>query len=324
MRRDWILILAILFLAGCTTGGPLAVSPSPSASLPAPAVTSLPLPTITALPPTAAPSPLPPAAVPTQARLNLTDPTVEVLASGLPQPDDLLLGPDGSVHISTLGDGAVRHYDPQGNMQVLIKGLATPEGMLFLPDGSLLIVEQGRNRLLRLDLQTKTLTPFLNLTNHTNNEGVDNIAMDARDPSNPGLIIPDSPNGALLRANLDGSGVTEIARGMVRPTAAWVEPDGSILVADEFGNALLRIHPDGSMDKLASLPQPDDVIEDSAGNIYICTLVDGAVYVLPAGSGQARVLASGFIQPQGLIFAADGNLLVTDSGHGRLVKILIR
>ncbi len=261
---------------------------------------------------------------PSPGPLNLTNPSVVVLVDNLPGPDDLDLAPDGSLYMSDVVDGTVRQYMPDGRLRVVISGLSAPEGIVAFPDGSLVIAEQGKNRLVRYDPGTKTLAPFLNLENKAAALGVDGIVLDARPGAAPGIIVPDSPNGTLLRASLDGQTVAEIARGFIRPTGVWVEAGGGLLVADETGGTLDRVRPDRTLQKLADLPVPDDVVEDGAGNIFVTTLGDGAIHVIPAATGQASVLVTGLSDPQGLALDADGNLVVTDPGHHRLVKIVIR
>jgi hypothetical protein len=128
----------------------------------------------------------------------------------------------------------------------------------------------------------------------------------------------------VLRASLDGKTVITVAGGFARPTDAWVEPDGSILIVDENAGSLSRIHANGTVEKLASLSIPDDVIEDQAGNIFVNTLGDNAIHWISAATGQDRILIRGLGGPQGLIFDVEGNLLVTEPGNHRLVKIIVR
>ncbi len=250
-------------------------------------------------------------------------PPVIVLAEDLPGPDDLLLAPDGSIYISDVRDGTVKRFTGPGEIMPVVAGLNEPEGMVMLPDGSLVIVEQGKNRLVRYDLATKRLTTFMNLDNRTRWPGVDNITLDSRPQNEITIIIPDSPNGRILRVSLDGKTVTEIARGFVRPTGAWVEADGSILVVDEFGLTLKRIRGSGKLELLGILPIPDDVVADGAGDIFVITLGDGAIHRMAAFAKTHSVLLRGLSNPQGIIFDRDGNLVVTDPGHHRLVKVLI-
>ncbi len=140
-----------------------------------------------------------------------------------------------SIYISDVQDQTIKEYTQDGNLQTLISGLSEPEGMVVLPDGSLIIAEQGTNRLVRYDPTTKVLSLFLTLHNTTGQDGVDGIAYDLKTQT---IIVPDSPNGNVLRVSLDGKTVSEIAHGFARPTGAWVEADGSILVVDENGNSL--------------------------------------------------------------------------------------
>ncbi len=253
----------------------------------------------------------------TRAPVNL-HPQVEVLATNLPEPDDLLLVPDGSILISDVQNGTIRQYGPNGQLRVLLSGLNEPEGMALAPDGSLIIAEQGNNRLVRYDFATRTLITFMDLVNHTGNLGVDNIAGNANQ-----LIVPDSPNGTVLQVSWDGGTVRQLASGLARPTGAWLEADGNILLADENGNAVLRLRPDGTLEKLADLSVPDDVIADANGNVFVTTLGDNAVHMIAAGSGQDVVLVGGLSSPQGLIFDADGNLIVADPGHHELIRVII-
>ena len=266
--------------------------------------------TFTPLPPT--PTNIPTA---TLAPLNL-NPQIIVLAENLPEPDDLVLAPNGSIYISDVTEGTIKEYTPAGQLNLILSGLSAPEGMAFLPDGSLVIAEQGTNRLIRYDFNSGTLASFLDLPNRTNNLGVDGILWDGAN-----LIVPDSPNGTVLEVSPDGKTVRQLASGLVRPTGAWLEPTGDLLIADEYGNAVFRLQRDGTLAKVADFSIPDDVIADANGNIFVVTLGDDAVHVLTAN--QDLILVSGLNNPQGLIFDTGGNLIVTDSGNHRLLKVLI-
>ncbi len=313
MKSLWIGLVfaaALLLLNACTTTESPTPQPAdtlPSSAAPSPAATATH--TVTPSPTTTS----------TLAPINLHPPLV-VLADHLPGPDDLLLGPDGIIYLSDVTEGTVKRYTPASGLQPLLSGLDEPEGMLILPDGSLIVAEQGKNRIVRYDPLTKSLTPFFELTNTTGQAGLDGLAWDSVTGT---IIVPDSPNGTILRLSPDGRTVTRIASGFTRPTGAWAEPDGSLLIADEYGNALDRLHPDGSIEKLAQLPTPDDVIEDNRGNIFVTTLGDNAVHLLQPASGLDVVLTAGLLQPQGIIFDTSGNLIVTDSLGHRLIELII-
>ena len=300
-----ILILYFMSLGACTnvTSTPLV----PTQSNPVIANTPTPLP---ALSPTTVPTL-------TSTPLNL-HPRVVVLENNLPEPDDLVLAPDGSVYISDVTEGTIKQYTRDGGLNLVLFGLSAPEGMVFAPDGSLIIAEQGKNRIIRYDFKSNMLTPLLVLVNHTNNLGVDGITWDGSN-----LIVPDSPNGTVLEVSLDGKTVRQLTSGLARPTGAWTEPDGNLLIADENGNAVMRLHKDGTLEKIAAFSIPDDVIEDSNGNIFVIAMGDDAIHVITVQNKEDVVLVSGLADPQGLIFDLDGNLIVTDSGHHQLIKVII-
>ncbi len=312
-------ISAAILLPACAS----APIPSPSLAASTPTATAV-LPTPTTLPlatPLRSPVPIlltpaPPTASPTS---SLPVPGLAVIADHLAQPDDLALGPDGSVYFSSIGDGTVKRLDSTGRTSAVVSGLGIPEGLAFLPDASLAIAEQQGNRILRYDLSTRQVSLLLQLKNNPGHAGVDGIAFDARTAT---LIVPDSANGTLLRVSPDGKSIQVLARDLTRPTSAAVAPDGSILVADEFGNALVQVPGKGGTLKLVvRLPEPDDVILDRQGNAYVSTLRDGAIHRVDMRTGLEETLWKGFKSPQGLIFDSSGSLLVAEAGQGRVVKL---
>ena len=247
--RGLIFILIIFICVACTVQRSSTLTftekPNPTAAI-IPTLTPQPTETVTQ---TAAPTILPTSAV-----LDLTNPRSEILANDLANPDDLVAAPDGSLFISDISEGSIKKLTLDGSIQTIVSGLSVPEGMVYLPDGALIIAEQGKNRLLEYDLNLHNLKTFLNLSNTTNQEGVDGITLDGRTAGAESIIIPDSPNGVLRRSSLDGSSVAVIASGFNRPTVAWVEADGSILVVDENSGYLERVYPDGK--KIDSLDFP--------------------------------------------------------------------
>jgi sugar lactone lactonase YvrE len=306
------LLLPMMIFFACGTPTPMLLPASPTPLTPTP--TALPI-TETFTPrPLPAPT-LAPTATLTPLNLN---PQVILLEENFLEPDDLVLAPDGSIFISDVTEGTVKQYTQTGMLNVILSGLRAPEGMAFLPDGSLIIAEQGRNRLIRYDFGTHTYVPFLDLVNNTNNLGVDGIIWDGSN-----LIVPDSPNGTVLAVSADGKTVRQLASGLVRPTGTWTEPEGKLLIADEYGNAILRLYPDGTLEKVADFSIPDDVAEDASGNIFVAALGDNTIHVITAQPKEDLVLVSGLADPQGLIFDLDGNLIVTDSGHHQLLKVII-
>ena len=268
--------------------------------------------------PSAAPSPAP---IP-----GLTiDPSVSarVVVSGLGAPDDIAVGPDGTVFIGNEASGTLSAWSPAtGAVRLITAALSHPEGIVVL-QGFLVVCEQGKNQLSRVDPSTGSVTPFRALANPTGRLGVDGLAFD---PIEPSIVVPDSPNGTLLRVSLDGKTATPIpvTPPLERPTGAFVLSDGSLLVADETGGTVVLRRTDGGLRTLLTgLNAPDDVLGDDQGNVYVNAVGDGVLHRLRGTTHEK--LVTGLGAPHGLAFDLDGNVLVTDlSGGGRLIKVIVR
>lgn len=253
--------------------------------------------------------------------------SARVVASGLGTLDDIAVAPNGTVYIGDEPGGRVSAWSPAtGQLRLITDALSHPEGIVAL-DSLLVVCEQGKNQLSRVDPSNGSVTLFRALSNRTRNLGVDGLALDTVEPS---IVVPDSPNGTLLRISLDGGTATPIVVAgtrqppFARPTGAFALSDRSLLVADEDGGDIALLRADGTLQILVTgLDQPDDVLGDDRGNVYVNSVGDG---VLHRFQGTAHVkLVTGLGAPHGLAFDLDGNLLVTDLGAGgRLIKVFVR
>ncbi len=300
------LVVSFLLLSSCASPTPIA--PAPTA---APIATATFAPSLTP----------PPALTPTLVSTLTLTPTITELAKGFGGPDDLARMPDGTILFSDVGNGTINQIAADGKVMTLLSGLDEPEGIVVLPDGALIIAEQKKNRLLHFRPNSgQPATTWLELENKTGKPGVDGIV---RDPATGDIIVPDSPNGRVLRVSADAKSIRVIATGLVRPTGAAIERDGSIIVADENGNAVLHVRADGRFESLGHFAMPDDVAIDSAGNIFVASLGDNSVRVIDAHDGAVRLIAT-IQNPQGILVDAGGNLVVAEFGRNRIVRIKIR
>jgi hypothetical protein len=184
------------------------------------------------------------------------------------------------------------------------------EGIAFLGN-DMYVASQGEDRILKIVGDQPQ--DFLQLKPVAGKDNVDGIGAQGDQ-----LLVPDSPNGTLLWVDSAGR-ITRTAGGFNRPTGAWPLPDGSVLVADEYGNAALKLAPDGSRTFLVrGLPIVDDVAADQEGHVFVITPVVSGGRLAELVDGRAVDLAGGMLEPQGLGFDDAGNILVTETAAGRL------
>lgn len=197
-------------------------------------------------------------------------------------------------------------------------GLNEPEGMVVAADGAIIVAEQKTNRIVEVNPRTGQTEVLRQLVNRTGKDGVDGLGID---PTTDSILIPDSPNGRILRMSRNGKVLQTVATGFVRPTGAAMEPGGSILVADELGNAVYRLQPNGTRVKLASIYQPDDVIVGPDGTVYTNSL-NGTIVRIDPITGRIHVIISGLKLPHGLDMDSQGRLVIAEAGRNRIFRLM--
>lgn len=302
------LLLFLLLATACTQSPTMPVSKSVNTST-ASSHTANSLPTVL---PTAKTQPLP-TNTPDVAPQRYT---AQVVVQGIGRPDDLIFDQQGRLLFSDEIDTTISRVNADGSVTQLLKDANGPEGMISLPNGTLIFSEQESNRIVSLAPGSKTPTVLRVLpgTPSTANckHGVDGIALD---PTTNTIIVPNSPTGDVYRMSLDGKTFTLLASGIVRPVGAGVDSKGNIFIADECGNAIWHITPDGQKTRIGGFGMPDDVAPDGHGNLLIIDLEPSihSLIRLNLASGKRETLASqGYIEPQGLLIDAHGNVFVSD------------
>ena len=235
---------------------------------------------------------------------------------GVGRPDDLVFDQQGRLLFSDEFNGTISRLNANGSVTVLLRDPAGPEGLVVLPDGTLIFAEQETNRIVSLAPGAKTPTVLRVLPGTPSNasckHGVDGIALD---PTTNTLIIPDSPIGNVYRMSLDGKVFTLLASGIVRPVGAGVDTQGNIYIADECSNAVWRISPAGKTTRLGGFGMPDDVVPDGNGNLLVIDL-QPSIHALI----RLNLASQGFIEPQGLVVDAHGNIFVSDDYSNLIMK----
>lgn len=302
------MLMCFVLLAAC------AGTPTTSSSTPTPATTHV-------SPPTATPT-----MTPTSTPLVPKYYTTKVLFKGPWRPDDMIFDLQGRILFSDVHNGIIGRLNSDGSVTVLLRDANGPEGLVMLANGTLIFAEQYLNRIVELAPGAQMPTVLRDLPGAQSSAsckgGVDGIAYDATTHT---IIVPDSPTGEVYSLSLDGKTLTLIASGIVRPVGAAVDGQGNLYVADECGGAVWRISSSGQKTRLGGFGMPDDVAFDLQGNLLVIDLQPAihALVRLNLQTGQHTVLGSqGFIEPQGLLVDARGNIYVSDDYANTIVEFV--
>jgi streptogramin lyase len=237
-------------------------------------------------------------------------PRLTVVAHAQGSPDDLAW--DGQrLLVSDINQGTVGVV-AHGHVSTLISHLQQPEGIVPGPDHSLIAAEQATNSVVEVN-PNGTRTTLAKLPLPSGKEGVDGINADT-----PGAIfLPDSARGRLYVLHLRSGKLTLVASGMNRPVAA-IPWDNSVVVADEYANAIWRIR--RMRTHMARVPVPDDLAVIS--NHLIATGLVGEVWEV---SPHLRLLTRAFSpttsDPQGIVADGPDSVLLAVQSRNTIYRL---
>jgi gluconolactonase len=158
------------------------------------------------------------------------------------------------------------------------------------------------------------------------------------------LLFSDMP-GDVRRRWSERDGVEEVMRPSNKGNGMVYDADGNLLVCEHVTSSLVREHPDGTRETLAThyrgkeLNSPNDVITRSDGTIYFSDPSFGrmpgfglereqdlsfrGVYRIAAGGGAPELVVGEdeFEQPNGLCFSPDESLMYINDTSRALIRV---
>jgi sugar lactone lactonase YvrE len=247
-----------------------------------------------------------------------------VFKSGITLADGVVLHPNGNVYVndeSAAPLGGIWRILPDGTTDLFVTGMNRADGLAIdWRTGDLMCSEEstgGDVWRVNVDDGTRTIEVDAALSNHT--EGI------AFDETGTILYLVEDRTPGRVQA-WDGSSVSLVAGGLNRPEGVTVDIDGSLIVAETATNRVLRIDPGTGVATDLIPPgtaiMPDNVLYDPfTGEIFVGEdQFPGRIFrVAPDGSWS--VFASGLASPQGMFFAPDGRLFVSEQSRNRVLVI---
>lgn len=258
-------------------------------------------------------------------RIDKDTGAVETLAVLEPGLDNLAVGPNGKVYVSSITRNGIFEIDPGLKaVRAVVQGRLTAPGGVAVVDGAgtaggPLVFVADMFSLRAVDGRTgemRTLAWPGKVSLYPSN--VSAAVVNGR----PTAVVTSWFTGTL--AVLDGTSGEVIRRetGLAQPHDTVMLADGAILVAETGAKRLTHVAPDG-----IRTPRPMAF----TAPVGLALAADGAVFVTDAGTGQVlrsappfdavTVVAGGFGRPEGVAVMPDGTLAVVDSARGEVARV---
>jgi sugar lactone lactonase YvrE len=131
------------------------------------------------------------------------------------------------------------------------------------------------------------------------------------------LLVVENGNGRVVRID-PGTGKTTVVATVARAYAVAHAPSGAVYLS--AGGSLLRLDGAGHTTPVAQGTVDVGPIAVAAnGDVYYTT--ETQVFRVVGGTGAPVEVAAGLSGPHGLAVLSDGGLLVSDTGHARVVRV---
>jgi sugar lactone lactonase YvrE len=197
-------------------------------------------------------------------------------------------------------------------------GFGSPDGLLW-KDNVLYIADEGGHavRAWRPGSRPATLADA-----HAGLASPEDLV---RDPQG-NLYFSDDTRGGVWRIDAAGrtSALASPENGLPSTEGIGLTPGGDILVGDGRNHRVMRVTRDGRVSVFLGpdrgIAKPESFAFDSKGNLYIADNEQDVLYVLtPDGVLHRAIEKREGFSPESLHFAG-GQLLITDSHHGKLFR----
>lgn len=282
-------------------------------------------------------------------------------ASSLNNPTQVAVDSTGGIYVNDFNNGRVRKFTLNGNITTVpatVGVVRTPTGIAVDPNVNFYVSDSTSAQLFRV---TPSGISAIAGNGQRYNLG-DGAAATSAQLVQPqglavdvnGLYIADRGEARVRKINSGVISSLPVAANITGPAGVAVDASSNFYIADASGNQVLKVPPagapfaiagnqqpgsagDNGPAALAQLNQPNDVVLDSAGNIYIAdtgnnkirkvTVATGIITTI-AGTGAASFGGDTGVatnaqlnQPTGLAVDSLGNVYVADTGNNRIREI---
>jgi DNA-binding beta-propeller fold protein YncE len=206
--------------------------------------------------------------------------------------------------VTTLAGDGSGSYGGDGG-PAAVAGLAEPNGLALDPgQARLFIADVAGHRVRVVDLAAGTIETFAG-TGEARHDG------DGGPASKAGVFgaraVAFAPDGSLYVMERQGSCIRRIRDGVIETVAGT----GARGYAGDGGDA-----------RLAVFDAPKEMAVDPAGNIYVVDTESHAIRRIDAKTWVVTTIASGLARPHGALVARDGSVLVGDSEHHQVRRLV--
>lgn len=245
----------------------------------------------------------------------------ELLATFAPGVDNLTVGPNGKVYVSSPVENAIFELDPDTKAT-----RAVARGRLTAP-GGVAVLDGPKPRVFVADL--------FSLREIDGETGADRVILPAgdasvypatvstfRDNDAPRLIVTGFYTNTLAVVDPDANTIIRRETGFAGPRDAIRLDNGSIVVAEMGAKRLTMLAPNGTRTPLPVVfDAPVGLARDAKGAVYVTDAGAGTLSKIDVTAGTATVIARNLSRPEGVAVMADGKVLVVESLSQRLTRI---
>lgn len=228
------------------------------------------------------------------------------------------VGADGWLYGPLWFKGQVARINPaDGTVQVVAEGFDTPAAVNFDSQGNLFVVDTHAGTLNRVDIQSGETNVVATL-----DTSLDNLAIDKDDR----IFVSNMADNSIELVDPASGQTRVITKGeLAVPAGLTISDDGkTIYIADIFAFRAV----DTETGKVTDMRRAhgSDLAYPSAVSLgkdrfLLTSTSTGTVQIIDAKTHETRVMVHGLNAPSAAVALADGSVIVSEMGSGKLLKL---